>query len=526
MATESDNTVSPDLQKDGPDLLGDRRRKLDRLREEFGIDPFGNRVDGLVELAGARSRYDHAADELYKADNTTDNRPAVRVAGRVMQHRVMGNLIFMKLRDQSGDLQAGISKKSVGNQAFKIAKLTDLSDIVMIEGRLGTTKTGEMTVWAMKPADEDEGGFRMLTKSLALPPGKWHGLQDHELRYRKRYVDLYANHEVMQTFIKRSRVLKRVRDFLTDPPGMIGEPFVEVETPMMQAIAGGAAAKPFITHHNALDIDLYLRIAPELYLKRLLVGGMHRVFEINRNFRNEGLSTRHNPEFTMLELYQAYGDYESMMQISEQLIHTLAVEISGGESLPFGEHEIRYTLPFRRAGYHDLFQEHNGFPADDNTRLIEKAKQLGIEHAGKDHDLLLNEVWEETVEHHLIQPTFVMDYPASLCPLTRRKAERPEIAERFELFIAAMEIANAYTELNDPDVQEANFNLQIAGLDEEESVFRNVDHDFLESLRVGMPPAGGLGVGIDRLVMLLTNQRSIRDVILFPLMKPQEEQSG
>ena len=519
--TESGNTDIPDSSQ-GPDLLGDRRRKLQRLRDEFGIEPYGKRVDHLIDLEQARKRYDQSADETYKTNHEVDKRPMVRVAGRVMQHRVMGNLIFMNLRDATGDLQVGISKKAVGSEAFKIAKLTDLSDIVMVAGALGTTKTGEVTVWAAKAANEENGGYQLLTKSLALPPGKWHGLQDHELRYRKRYVDLYANPDVMQTFLKRSRILKRIRDFLTDPPEAIGMPFVEVETPMMQAIAGGAAARPFTTHHNALDIDLFLRIAPELYLKRLLVGGMSRVFEINRNFRNEGLSPRHNPEFTMLELYQAFGDYESMMQITELLINTLAGEISDGALLPFGDHQISYTLPFRRAKYHDLFEERNGFAPDDHDKLVDKAGRLGIEITGKDHDLLLNEVWEQTVEHHLIQPTFVIDYPASLCPLTRRKAQMPQIAERFELFIASMEIANAYTELNDPDVQEENFSRQIAGLDEEESIFRNVDHDFLESLRVGMPPAGGLGIGIDRLVMLLANQRSIRDVILFPLMRPQE----
>ena len=289
---------------------------------------------------------------------------------------------------------------------------------------------------------------------------------------------------------------------------------------MMQPIAGGAAARPFVTHHNALDIDMYMRIAPELYLKRLLVGGMPRVFEINRNFRNEGVDHSHNPEFTMLELYQAFGDYNTMMTITETMFNTLASDLAGLTTLPFRDEQINLDVPFRRVGYHDLFTEHNEFDAGDHPKLVDKARQLGIEKLNVDHDLLLNEVWEQTVESHLVQPTFVIDYPASLCPLTKRKQGNPDVAERFELIIAGMEFANAYTELNDPDVQAANFQQQMDGLDEEEATFRAMDNDFVEALKVGMPPAGGLGVGVDRLVMLLTDSRSIRDVILFPLMRP------
>ena len=489
------------------ELVAERRRKRDRLRDEFGLDPYGRRIDGLTSLAEARAAYRPDADEAHKADDSVDDRPRVHVAGRVMQHRVMGNLIFMLLRDATGDLQIAVSKKAVGQPTFSIAKATDLSDIVIAHGALATTKTGEITVWAEKPAEAEHGGFDVATKSIAPPPGKWHGLQDPELRYRKRYVDLYVNPPVTQAFEKRSRIIKRVRDFLGDPPDDLGAGFLEVETPMMQPIAGGSAA-------------LFHRIAQELYLKRRLVGGMPRVFEINRNFRNEGLSPRHNPEFTMLELYQAFGDYNSMMTLTERMIHTVATQVCGGEALPFGDETIRYALPFRRAKYHDLFEEHNGFAASDHDRLVEAAGRLGIEAAGKAHDVVLQEVWEETVEHKLRQPTFVIDYPASLCPLTKQKAGDPSIAERFELYIAGMEIANAYTELNDPDVQRANFEQQIAGLDDEEATFRTMDEDFIEALMVGMPPAGGLGVGIDRLVMLMTDARSIRDVILFPLMRP------
>jgi lysyl-tRNA synthetase class 2 len=561
--SKSQAPEAADPQREASDLIADRRRKLERLRDEFGIDPYGQRLDGLIPLAEARARYDEAADQAAKEGAEQDTRPVARVAGRVIQHRVLGNLIFMQVRDSTGDMQIAVSKKAVGPERFKLAKLVDLSDLVAAEGPIGTTKTGEITVWAQPGAQDASAeasksggdsdaqnrdaiaGFTITTKSLAPPPGKWHGLQDPEQRYRKRYVDLYTNPDVLTTFKQRSALLKTIRDFLTDPPAELGDAYLEVETPMMQPVAGGAAARPFITHHNALDLDLYLRIAPELYLKRLLVGGLPRVFEINRNFRNEGISPRHNPEFTMLELYEAFGDYNTMRTLTQTLIRRVAQQAAadravGGENsnaaapsdpnndtaqgpvLHWNGHDIDFTPPFRVATYHALFEQHNGFPASDHDKLLEKAKSLHIETEGKDHDVLLAEVWEETIEDALIQPTFVIDYPASLCPLTRTKHDHPTIAERFELYVGGMEIANAYTELNDPDVQEANFRAQIEGLDADEATFRTLDADFLEALRVGMPPAGGLGVGIDRLMMLLTGHRSIRDVILFPLLRPQE----
>ena len=522
---QTEEALSPGRTKE---LLNNRRAKLARIRDEFGLDPYGQRTDGLVPLTEARAAFDADADTRQKADAGDDQRPTVSVAGRIVQHRVMGNLIFMVLRDGSGkDLQVAVSKKAVGAERFRLAKVAELSDIVAARGRLGTTKTGEVTVWAEPAADAPEGatpdlagGFVFLTKSLALPPGKFHGLQDPEARYRKRYVDLYSNPPVLATMRRRAEILKATRDFFHD------RGFLEVETPMMQPLPGGAAARPFVTHHNALDLELYLRIAPELYLKRLLVGGMPKVFEINRNFRNEGIDRSHNPEFTMLELYEAYGDLYSVMDHTEQLFGHLAEMLNAadgepGRARPFGDHAIDYG-DFRRVTYHGSFEEHNGFPASDAQSLKAKAASLGIEAAGKAHDVLLNDVWEETVERHLIQPTFVIDYPASLCPLTKRKPDAPELAERFELFVAGMELANAYTELNDPDVQAANFEAQVEGEDDEDATFRNVDEDFLEALRVGMPPAGGLGIGIDRLVMLMCNQRSIRDVILFPLMRPPQ----
>jgi lysyl-tRNA synthetase class 2 len=351
----------------------------------------------------------------------------------------------------------------------------------------------------------------MLCKSLCQPPEKFHGLSDIDLRYRQRYVDLWANPEVMGLFKSRSRIINSIRGFLTQ------KGFLEVETPMMQTIAGGAAAKPFITHHNTLDMDLYLRIAPELFLKRLLVGGMEKVFEINRNFRNEGLSRRHNPEFTMLELYQAYADYNVMMEITEEVVGNLLDEAGQGRKIKFDDMDVDLTSPWRRATYADLLKEYSGCAIDDMDALRAKAQQLGIDEKGVDDAVVINEVFEETVEKNLIDPTFVIDYPAQLCPLTKQKKDDPAYAERFELYIAKMELANAYTELNDPAVQEENFKIQLKGQDE---TMATMDEDFVNALKYGMPPAGGLGIGIDRLVMILTGATSIRDVILFPLLKP------
>jgi lysyl-tRNA synthetase class 2 len=382
-------------------------------------------------------------------------------------------------------------------------KLLELGDIIGASGSLGKTKTGEITIWAEEVV--------LLSKSILQPPEKWHGLADIDLRYRQRYVDLWANPEVMELFRKRIDILWTIREFLR------GRGFIEVETPMMQTIAGGAAAKPFITHHNTLDLDLFLRIAPELFLKRLLVGGMEKVFEINRNFRNEGLSTRHNPEFTMLELYQAYADYDVMMDLTEELICLLVEKYCRDGRVQFGEMTIDYNRPWRRAEYAELLKEYAGCEISDIGDIRKKAESLKIEHKNMDDAVVINEVFEKTVEEHLINPTFVKDYPAALCPLTRRKKDRPDIAERFELYIAGMELANAYTELNDPAVQEENFRQQLRG---QKETMATMDRDFVTALKYGMPPAGGLGIGIDRLVMVLTGATSIRDVVLFPLLKP------
>ena len=469
-----------------------RREKLQKIKD-FDIDPYGGRFDRV------------AFAETTKAGFVDDQEGQTACcAGRIVLLRDIGKLIFITLRDSSGTIQLGLSKKLLAEQ-WPLLKLLDLGDIVGAAGQLGRTRTGEITIWAEE--------VTLLSKSLLPPPEKFHGLSDVDARYRMRYVDLWANPEVMGRFRMRSDMVASIRRFLTD------KGFLEVETPMMQSLAGGAAAKPFITHHNSLDMDLFLRIAPELFLKRLLVGGMEKVFEINRNFRNEGLSTRHNPEFTMMELYQAYADYNVMMDITEEMTCLLIESHCEGTKLPFGEIEIDYTRPWRRAKYADLLKEHAGCNIEDLAAVRAKAKELNINEAGMDDAVVINEVFEATVEEHLVDPTFVIDYPAAICPLTKQSKADPRYAERFELFIGKMELANAYTELNDPDVQEANFRSQLRGLSDEETMAK-MDDDFVNALKYGMPPAGGLGVGIDRLIMLLTNATSIRDVVLFPLLKP------
>lgn len=478
----SENTSIDKLQQQ-------RQDKLEKYRQ-LGVDPYGGKFEGVELAASIVSRF---------VDDQEGQTACA--AGRIVLLRDIGKLIFITLRDSSGTIQIGLSKKLLA-ESWDVAKLLELGDIAGVSGGLARTRTGEITIWVEN--------LTMLSKALLQPPEKFHGLTDVDMRYRQRYVDMWANPEVMGTFKKRSAMIATIRQLLT------GKGFCEVETPMMQSIAGGAAAKPFITHHNALDMQLYLRIAPELFLKRLLVGGMEKVFEINRNFRNEGLSTRHNPEFTMMELYQAYADYNVMMDITEEITCKLIEEHCEGDVLPFGEMEVNYKGPWRRAKYADLLKEHAGCDIDDLEAVRAKARELGINETNMDDAVVINEVFEETVEDNLIDPTFVIDYPAALCPLTRRSKSDPRYAERFELFIAKMELANAYTELNDPAVQEANFKEQLRG---QEETMATMDEDFVNALKYGMPPAGGLGVGIDRLVMLLTNQTSIRDVVLFPLLK-------
>jgi lysyl-tRNA synthetase class 2 len=469
-----------------------RQDKIEKL-VALGIDPHGSRYDQVEPAESIKARFQDEQEGQQ-----------ARCAGRIVLFRDIGKLIFITLRDRSGTIQVGLSKSILKDQ-WPLAKLLDLGDLIGAAGPLGRTRTGEITIWV------EENGLTFLSKCLSQPPEKFHGLADIDQRYRQRYVDLWANPEVMERFKKRSAIIATIRQFLE------ARGFLEVETPMMQAIAGGAAAKPFITHHNSLDLDLYLRISPELFLKRLLVGGLERVFEINRNFRNEGLSRRHNPEFTMIEVYQAYGDYNVMMDLTEELIGSCVAAHCSDATVKFGDLDVHLARPWRRARYADLLKEHSGCDIDDIDAVRRKARALELDESAMDDAVVVNEVFEATVEDALIDPTFVLDYPAILCPLTKRSKTDPRYAERFELFIAGMELANAYTELNDPAQQYENFLVQLKG---QEDTMATMDTDFIKALKYGMPPAGGLGIGIDRLVMILTGATTIRDVILFPHLKP------
>jgi lysyl-tRNA synthetase class 2 len=505
-------------------LVEARREKLRRWRETHGIEPYGHRVDGRVPLAEARASFDQRAHEQWEqavaddADERPDDpRPRACVAGRCVQHRAMGKLVFIVLRDDSGDLQVSVSKASVDQDAFKIASKLDYGDIVVAEGPVGKTRKGEICIWADR--------FEVHAKSLVPPPEKYHGLSDPELRYRQRYVDMFANPDTLERFRARSQLVWQIRRF------MEARGYIEVETPMMQSIAGGAAARPFVTHHNALDLSLFLRIAPELYLKRLLVGGLPKVYEVSRNFRNEGVDRSHNPEFTSLEVYQAFGDCWTMLELTESLLNELAREVAGtsgsdtGPVLPYGELQIDYSRPFERIAYGELFERELGFPMKDFDRVREAARAIGVENVEHvDPWLLVNEVYEARCEPKIDpqRPTFVTDYPAVISPLTRPQKDDPDICDRWELLVGGMELGTAYTELNDPDVQRQKLTQQLAGADVEETTFRSLDEDFLHALCVGMPPAGGMGVGVDRIIMLLTNAATIRDVILFPLVRPEE----
>lgn len=506
-----------------------RREKLRKL-VDMGVDPWGQRFDDHQPIREIRLLADQI---VYRTEAGQDlplpgagvefkewlgqqpagelHGPKVRAAGRVVLQRKAGKLIFLDIRDWSGSdgggqVQVLIGKNQVGEQNWSVAECFDLGDIIGVDGELRRTKLGELTIFAE--------ALHFLTKSIEPPPDKHHGLQDTELRQRMRYVDLAYTDGAIARFLNRTKIVQSIRSTLA------GEGFVEIEGPTLHSIAGGAAARPFKTHHNALDIPLFLRIALELHLKRLLVGGMERVYELGRVYRNEGISQRHNPEFTMLELYQAYGDYRSMMDLTEKLIVGALDATGQGRQVPWGDKQIDFTAPFSRRTYDELIAEHAGVDPNDAVALERTARGLGLETAGKHPDVIKSEVFEERVEGQLTGPIFVIDYPASICPLTKRKTSNPAVAERFELIVHGMELANAYTELNDPDLQEQLFRTQLAGQKEEDSMAK-MDHDFIRALRHGMPPAGGLGIGIDRLVMLLTNSQSIRDVILFPLLRPE-----
>jgi len=479
-----------------------RRDKLARLRD-LGVDPWGRRFDGSAPIGEVRAvggTIDPAPD--------FNGGPTVRVAGRIMLLRSAGSLVFIDLADRSGRIQIMLGKKQVGPDAWQIVDCLDLGDIVGFDGRLGHSKTGELTVFA--------SSVEFLTKSLETPPDKYHGLVDADLRQRMRYLDLIHGEGVRERFVARSRIVEAVRRVLA------ARGYLEVEGPTLQESAGGAAARPFKTHHNALDMPLVLRIALELHLKRLLVGGLERVFELGRVYRNEGVSPRHNPEFTMMEAYEAYGDYGTMMDLTEAIFLEAARAAGTPTRFEWMGHAVDLTPPFRRARYDDLLAEVTACDPADPGSVAAAAAARGIETAGRHPDVVKSDLFEATVEKTLSGPVFVLDYPAAICPLTKRKADAPQVAERFELYVAGIELANAYTELNDPDLQEELFRTQLAGLAQEESMAR-MDTDFLRALRHGMPPAGGLGIGIDRLVMFLTAAASIRDVILFPIHRPHAE---
>lgn len=487
------------------ELLQIRREKLDELRE-LGIDPFGKKYV-RTHMAGAiLQQYDSMTKEELE-----EKKIEVSIAGRIMAKRGMGKASFAHLQDLSGKIQIYVRQDSVPEVKYAAFSLLDLGDIVGVRGEVFKTKTGETTI---KVAD-----LEILSKSLYPLPDKYHGLKDVELRYRQRYVDLIVNPEVQQTFIKRSRIIQSMRRYL-DSLG-----YLEVETPTLHSIAGGAAARPFITHHNALDMELYMRIAIELHLKRLIVGGLEKVYEIGRVYRNEGVSTRHNPEFTMIELYEAYADYKDIMALTENMIAHIAEEVLGTKVLNYQGHEVDLTPQWRRVSMVDAVKEVTGVNfgvqmSNEEAHRLAKEHKVPVEpHMTFGH--ILNAFFEEFVEETLIQPTFVFGHPVEISPLAKKNEEDPRFTDRFELFIVAREHANAFTELNDPIDQRQRFEAQLLEREHGNDEAHEMDNDFIHALEYGLPPTGGLGIGIDRLVMLLTDSASIRDVLLFPHMRTE-----
>ncbi len=478
-------------------LLKVRREKLEALQEK-GKDPFRiTKYDVTYHSLDIKERF----EEL---EGST-----VSIAGRVMSKRVMGKASFCNVQDIKGNIQSYVARDSIGEESYADFKKYDVGDIVGIKGEVFKTKTGEISVHAAE--------VTLLSKSLQILPEKYHGLVNTDIRYRQRYTDLIMNEEVKETFIKRSQIISSIRRYL-DSQG-----FLEVETPMLVANAGGAAARPFETHYNALDEDVKLRISLELYLKRLIVGGLERVYEIGRVFRNEGLDPRHNPEFTLMELYQAYTDYNGMMDLTENMFRHVAQEVCGTTTVTYGGVEIDLGSPFRRITMIDAVKEYTGIDFD-GIKDTEEAKKIADEkgvHYEARHTKgdILSLFFEEFVEEHLVQPTFVMDHPVEISPLTKRKPDKPEYVERFELFITSREMCNAYSELNDPIDQRARFAAQEEAFAAGDEEANHTDEDFLNALEIGMPPTGGIGYGIDRLIMLLTDSPAIRDVLLFPTMK-------
>ncbi len=478
-------------------LLKIRREKLTAL-QEAGKDPFQiTKFDVTAHSGEIKENY-----EQMEGKN-------VSIAGRIMQKRVMGKASFCNVQDLKGNIQSYVARDSIGEEPYADFKKYDVGDIVGITGEVFKTKTGEISIHA--------ASVTLLSKSLQILPEKYHGLTNTDIRYRQRYTDLIMNEEVKETFVKRSKIISAIRRYLDD------QGFMEVETPMLVSNAGGAAARPFETHFNALDEDVKLRISLELYLKRLIVGGMERVYEIGRVFRNEGLDTRHNPEFTLMELYQAYTDYNGMMDLTENMFRYVAGEVCGTTTVPYGEHMIDLGKPFERITMVEAVKKYTGIDFDqipDTAAAKKLADEKEVHYEGR-HTKgdILNLFFEEFVEEHLVQPTFVMDHPVEISPLTKRKPDKPDYVERFELFITGREMCNAYSELNDPVDQRERFKAQEAALAAGDEEANTTDEDFMNALEIGMPPTGGIGYGIDRLVMLLTNSPAIRDVLLFPTMK-------
>ena len=519
--SEENRTNAPEEELTQEDINSLKKIRMDKLEElkAKGKNPFEiTKYDVTASCAEAKAQYEKLEAELKEQAGEDEeklkelleaNRITVSVAGRVMSRRLMGKASFFDLRDKSDKVQVYLRMNEIGKEEFDDYKKGDIGDIVGIEGFVFRTKMGEISIHAQK--------FVLLSKSLLPLPEKWHGLKDQDTRYRQRYTDLICNPEVKDTFIKRSQIISSIRRYL-DRQG-----FMEVETPMLVSNAGGAAARPFETHYNALDEDVKLRISLELYLKRLIVGGLERVYEIGRVFRNEGVDARHNPEFTLMELYQAYTDYYGMMDLTENMFRHVAQEVCGTTCVPYGDVMIDLGKPFERMTMIDAVKKYSGVDFSQ-VATTEEAKALADEHhieyeARHKRGDILNLFFEEYVEEHLIQPTFIMDHPIEISPLTKKKPENPDYVERFELFITGREMCNAYSELNDPIDQRERFAAQEEALKQGDEEANHTDEDFLRALEIGMPPTGGIGYGIDRLVMLLTNSPAIRDVLLFPTMK-------
>lgn len=520
--SEENRTNAPEEELTQEDINSLKKIRMDKLEElkAKGKNPFEiTKYDVTASCAEAKAQYEKLEAELKSQAGEDEeklkelleaNRITVSVAGRVMSRRLMGKASFFDLRDKSDKVQVYLRMNEIGKEEFDDYKKGDIGDIVGIEGFVFRTKMGEISIHAQK--------FVLLSKSLLPLPEKWHGLKDQDTRYRQRYTDLICNPEVKDTFIKRSQIISSIRRYLD------GQGFMEVETPMLVSNAGGAAARPFETHYNALDEDVKLRISLELYLKRLIVGGLERVYEIGRVFRNEGVDARHNPEFTLMELYQAYTDYYGMMDLTENMFRHVAQEVCGTTCVPYGDVMINLGKPFERMTMIDAVKKYSGVDFSQ-VATTEEAKALADEHhieyeARHKRGDILNLFFEEYVEEHLIQPTFIMDHPIEISPLTKKKPKNPDYVERFELFITGREMCNAYSELNDPIDQRERFAAQEEALKQGDEEANHTDEDFLRALEIGMPPTGGIGYGIDRLVMLLTNSPAIRDVLLFPTMKP------